>query len=260
MNNIFSGLEKFGLEEILKDTPKADWPSIEEPPLEEDINRFVWEKKFDCPCCKNHFTNWYPKEKRMRMVKLDLDLRPIYTPLDASFYDVIVCSLCGYAAPDFIFGKILPFQKDIIYTEIAPHFKNIEYGPRYNVIHAIERYKLALLTTITKSSKKEGSSREGEKGYLALKLSWFYKELEDETQRHQFATMAMDSLQIAMAEEHPPIMGMNYDTLAYIMGALAVYLDKREIALQSLSKVIMSKSTSKQLKDMAMTLKEDIRK
>ena len=254
MNSTFSGLEKFGLSELLKNTPKAVWPKIEEE-LEEDINRYVWQKKFDCPCCNFKFVNWFPKEKRARLVKLDIDLRPIYAPIDSSFYDVIICQQCGYSALENIFNKILPFQKDLVLKEIYPYFRNAEYEPKYNVIHAIERYKMALLNCNIKSP-----NRHGEKGYIALKLSWFYKELGDNASRKNFANIAIEGLTKAMAEEHPPIMGMNYDTLSYIIGALAVYLGQREVALQSISKVMVSKTTSKQLKDMAITLKEEIKK
>ena len=252
-NAPLSGAERFGLEYALSSTPPANFPKLEEEEMTEDINHFVFYKKFTCKCCNNEFQNWFPKEKRARLSKLDSDLRPIYTPVDPAFYDIVICPQCGYGAPSATFEGILPFQKDIIKQVVYPQFKYSEFEPRYSVIDAIQRYKYALYVSTLKSPNKNG-----ERAFIALKLSWFYKEIEDMENNRIFAELAYNGFIRAIAEETPPIMGMNYDTLSYIMSALAITIGKPEAALLTISKVMTSKTASKQLRDMAFNLKEDI--
>lgn len=248
-----SGAERFGLATALATTPPANFPPQAAPPADLDIDHYVFYKKFTCRCCDGAFQNWYPKEKRSRMHKLDMDLRPLYKPIDPTFYEVIICPQCGYGAPIATFEQILPFQKTIVRQVVTPQFVPTRFESYYTVTDAIQRYAYALYVSTVKSPNKYG-----ERAYLCLKLSWFYKELGDTALNKTFAILALEGFSKAVAEENPPIMGMNYDTLFYIMAALAVTVGKYEVAMQAISKVVTSKSVSKQLKDMALMLKEDI--
>lgn len=247
----WEGLEKFGITQpVVSPTEEGT-----EAPVSEvlSIDNYLFFKSFDCPCCRQPFQNWYPKEKRIRRESMDLDLRPKYTPIDRSFYEAIICPLCGYSGMISVFSQLLPYQRDVIKAQVQNQFTAVTYEPEYTVQDAIERFKYALFISGVISPNKYGT-----RAYIAMKLSWFYREIDDLSTSKQFTAMSLEGFKRAMAEEDPPIMGMSYDTLTYVMARQAMHLDNRDMALPLLSRVIVSRSAGSQLKNMARILKEEL--
>ena len=107
MSGILSGLEKFGLGNLENiDIYKEKEKEKENKPREDDIGgvavevseeSVLFDKTYKCPCCSSSFKAKAIKVGRNTLVRLDSDLRPIYKYTDATKYDAIVCSKCGYA-------------------------------------------------------------------------------------------------------------------------------------------------------------------
>ena len=104
--NLFSGLEKFGLnptesmnlfeEETKEAAKKAEGEKVEEKiPSEEE---FILEKSVRCKACDNVFKTKMIKNGRVKRLEPDKDLRPRFQYIDTLKYDITSCPVCGYTA------------------------------------------------------------------------------------------------------------------------------------------------------------------
>ena len=97
----FDGLDKFGLES-LKNIKIYDFSEknskdsgsrgkegiIISKVREEDV---LFDKTYTCPCCDVEFKTKAIRAGRVKLEKMDNDLRPIYNNVDATKYETIVC-------------------------------------------------------------------------------------------------------------------------------------------------------------------------
>ena len=263
MDNIFSRLGKFGLSDVPKNSPrifdfeldmqgeKVGGSPSEEKGASFDIDSYVYAKQFNCPVCEKSFETKIIKESKIRVLSVDFDLHPVCHPINPNFYDVIICQDCGYAAVKDFFHNIASRQADLISAEITPNYIAQNYPAQLDVDMAIERYELALLNSTVKNA------RDGEKAYICMKLMWFYRIKGDVDNQKLFAELALKGFSNALIKEELPIMGLNGDTITYLLGALYLLLDDKKSALRFLSEVVTSKTASDRLKDRARGLRED---
>ena len=142
----------------------------------------------------------------------------------------------------------------------------------YTYDEAIERYKLALINTIAKKGKAS------EKAYECLKISWLYRGKKEEIQAANsnpseevkaeilkceqtetaFYTQALDGFLKAMTSESYPMCGMEQNTVDFLIANMAFNLKRYDLASKFVSALLVSKTTSKTIKDKALTLKEEI--
>lgn len=282
MSDLFSGLEKFGFDKLDMDNifedekakPAAGAGEKKEAviPKEED---FLLDKGMQCPICDNVFKTRAVKNGRARRLDSDRDLRPKYEYVDPIKYDVSSCPKCGYTAINRYFGHLSGIQAKMIREEICSKFKPDSISKEvvsYTYDEAIERYKLALITTIAKKGKAS------EKAYACLKLAWLYRgkkeeiiaknpELSDankasvaEAQKMEMAfyAQAFDGFIKAMSSESYPMCGMEQNTVDFLIANMAYNLKKFDVASRMVATLLTSRTVSKQIKDKALVLKEDI--
>jgi len=218
-----------------------------------EINNYIHAKKFDCPVCEAEFFSNVVRESRVRVRSIDFDLHPICQHIDPNFYDVVICPKCGYAAMRDYFQNIISRQADLIKQEITPKFKVQDYPTQLSVDMAIKRYEQALMTSMAKNAK------DGEKAYICMKIMWLHKTKNDTDKQKQFAKLSLKGFTTALTNEDLPIMGLNGDTITYLLGALCIVLEENESALRHLSEVVVSKTASGRLKEKARDLKDQIR-
>ena len=256
MKEIFAGIERFSLSGVIGGNP-ADTlpPHPPEVPASEDgieISNYVFPKKMECPVCGGHFSSYVTKEKKTRLMTVELDLRPVHTPIDPNYYDVVICPICGYANTRELFPNIIKRRRELVQEKISPYYRHYEYPVKLSADMAIERYKLVLLNYMVQQPK------DGERAYICMKIMWLYRSKGDQVNERLFAKLALKGYKEAITKENPPIMGMNADTLNYIIGAIAANLGDRTTTLQFMSAVITSASASTGLKDKARELKDTL--
>ncbi|MCL2015318.1 MAG: DUF2225 domain-containing protein [Defluviitaleaceae bacterium] len=259
LSSIFSDLDKFGLAEVAaKQEPIFKPPQDKKRPTEEkkvqfDIHDYVFEKKFTCPVCQCITNGTVVREKKTKIEIVEFDLHIKCTPIDPIYYDIVVCLQCGYSAVKSTFDHFLPEkQAERIIKNISPNFKNVDYPTELTLEMALERYKLALLSSMVKQAK------EGEKAYLCMKLTWLYRIKTDNENMKKFAALAIAGFQNALAKESLPIMGLSDNTIFYVMSAFHKLLEDYDSALRLLSNVVVSKTATDRLKDKARDLKTEI--
>lgn len=282
MSDLLSGMEKYGFKDVNLDSifeddkPKTVARTAEEKtveaPKEED---FLLDKGVRCPICDTVFKSRMVKSGRARRLESDRDLRPKFEYIDTIKYDVSSCPKCGYTAINRYFPHLSSAQMKLIREEVCTKFKP-EKGMAdklsYTYDEAIERYKLALINTIAKKGKAS------EKAYECLKISWLYRGKKEEIQAANsnpseevkaeilkceqtetaFYTQALDGFLKAMTSESYPMCGMEQNTVDFLIANMAFNLKRYDLASKFVSALLVSKTTSKTIKDKALTLKEEI--
>ncbi len=271
---LFSGMDKFGLQDIKKDEifaeqekKKADTAGGEAKKALSEIDYLI-DRTYTCPVCDQEFKSRTVKARSIKLLGTDEDLRPKYQQLDSLKYDVIVCPCCGYAALGRTFKNIYDSQKKLVRETISQGFHYAEPDGVYTYDDAIERYQIAFANAM---AIKQIDS---EKAYLCLRMGWTirgkmetlnpsapgYEEdvkkcKEDE---NEALKLAMDGFIAARTKEQPPFAGMDQSTLDYMIAVLSVRFGKLDIASKLISSMISSMTTNPRIKERARDLKDRI--
>jgi len=232
---------------------------------EEDL---LFDKTFQCPICERSIKSKMVRTGKAHPLSSDIDLRPRFEGIDALKYDVVLCNACGYAALSKSFGYLAPSQKKAIKENIGRNYVPKAIDPNqkiYSYDEALERHKLALANTIVKRGKAS------EKANVCLKTAWIVRGLaenydktspdyqakmdEYEKTEVQFLATAFDGFVKARETEQFPIAGMDQNTLDYLLSALAIRIEKYDVALKLLGGILVSKDANRRIKDKALDLK-----
>ena len=182
MSGLLSGLSKFGLKNLEKKELYQEEKKKEEPPKdkkpavqvmkEED---YLFDKSYECPVCYQKIKERTMRVGKAKLLKTDMDLRPVYENIEPLKYDVIVCQCCGYAVLSRYFMGLTPSQIKAVKDAISISFKPYEVKKEtYTYEEALERYKLCLASTIVKHGKAS------EKAYICLKAGWLLRSMREE--------------------------------------------------------------------------------
>ena len=276
--NLLEGLEKFGLdqmdtEHIFEDEKKEEVPAKPQATVKEEAHsekEFLLEKSIRCPVCDTVFKTKMVKTGRVKRLEPDFDLRPRFQYIDTNKYDVSSCPKCGYTAMNRYFSHLSSGQIKMIDEGVRRKFKqtNLVEPEEYSYDEAIDRYKLALYSTIVKKGKTS------EKAFECLKISWLYRgkneELmassdkdakaikESQKEEQVYYAQAYDGFLKAIASEAFPMCGMEESTINLLVANMAFKLQKYDIASRFVSLVLTSHAAGRSAKERAMDLKEDI--
>lgn len=276
--DLFAGLEKFGLktknvESLFEEEkkPAADAGAsdevIEEIPTEDE---FLLEKTVRCPVCDKVFKTKMVKSGRVKRMESDMDLRPRFQYIDTNKYDVTFCPNCGYTAMNRYFEHLAPVQTKLIKEQICASFKptNEEEPAVYDYDFAINRYKLALYTTMVKKGKTS------EKAYTCLKIAWLFRGKaesldasdvsyeavlkECKEQEELFYQQAYEGLMKAVSTEMFPICGMDQNTMDYLLAYMSAHFKRYDVASKCISNILGSATAQNKTKERARDLKDQI--
>ncbi|MBQ1870554.1 MAG: DUF2225 domain-containing protein [Lachnospiraceae bacterium] len=280
MDNIMSGLEKFGLstsddmfndlfeEGKKKQVDENGEVKAEEPPKEED---FLLKKGARCHMCDKTFMTLQVKSGRVKRLESDDDLRPRFQYIDSLKYGLISCPYCGYTALTRCADTMTSVQRKLLQENVCAKFKPtgpVELPDSYTYDEAIERFKLALFNSVAKKDKVS------EKAYLCLNIAWLLRgkgeelaanpEAKEEdkakckAEENAFYAQAYDGLYKAIQSESFPMCGMDEATMSVLLAVMSFKLGKIENAGRLVSSVLTSPSANQRMKNKALELKEKI--
>lgn len=264
MFNIFEGLDKMGIIvdesiDIYSDATKGENDTAVGAEAQAELNKIkaediLYYHEYECPVCDNKFQNTTVKLRKSKYLRSDSDLKMYYDPIDPMYYDIVLCPVCGYAALTSTFKKLTTAQADRIKKKVSPHFKSSVYPLILTTEMAIERYKLALLCAVVKLAK------DGEKGFLCLKLAWLYRDIKNEEAEQSTMEKALNGFTAAFQKEDFPIMGIDQHTLMYIIADLYRRTGDKANSLRYLGRLLGDRTAASRIKDRAMDLKMLINK
>lgn len=274
MGSLFEGLEKLGFknieeEEIFKmnDQKKREDAKGSQIVGEKSEEEYLFEKRYSCPICENKFTEHTVKAGKARRISSDLDLRPRYTGIDATKYNVVFCKKCGYAALISAFPHISSMQRKLLKEEVQKNYTGVqEEGNTLSYEEAIIRFQLALYCSV----KKHG--RNSEKAYICLQIAWMYRGMAEQLEasgegkkeeldklreeEKAYIERAHTGFTAAMANEMFPICGMDEMTFNYLLAELSRKVGKINECRKLLGAILISRTASTVVKDRARRLKE----
>lgn len=272
-----SGLSELGLDHLEdidifatppKEEKKKEAPTTPKAPELQEKD-FIFEKTMECPVCGRSFTTKIMKTGKAKLEATDRDLRPRYHGIDATKYDVILCTKCGYAAISRFFPRVTGVQSKLIRENISNKVRLASVGGEtYSYEEAMERYKLALAAAVVKRAKTS------EKAFICLKSAWLLRgyaeslentEAADEARMKDIAAKEEEYLQNAYVgflearqSENLPICGMDANTVDYLLAVLAVHFQKYEVASRMVATILTSATANNRIKDKSRELKDEI--
>lgn len=272
MAGLLSGLEKLGLGNLqgmnLYEQPEEKKEENKEPAKPEiKEEEVLFDKTYECPVCYKQFKGKTLKSGKVKLVKTDMDLRPVYEGIEPLKYDVLVCPHCGYAVLTRFFQGLAPTQIKLVKEKICASYKgHIEEKETYTYEEALERYQLCLANTIVKMGKTS------EKAYICLKAGWLLrsmaenmdsslpdyaqKQKEAKAQSDEYLKNALEGFMSAIQSENFPMCGMDELTVDYLIAVLATEYDKLDVASKLVSQIIVSPTANSRMKDKAREVKE----
>lgn len=282
MDNLLSGLGKFGLdegaannlfeEETASKKEKTDDAAAKEVEKSKEESLLLL-KVVRCPYCDGTFRTLQLKSGRAKRKEPDLDLRPRFDGIDTNKYDVASCPKCGYTAMHRYFGPLSSLQSKLVKEGVCDKFKTpptqeLKEVKTYTYDEAIELFKLALYTTVVKKGPNS------EKAYECLKIAWLLRgkieELAVDKEKNKdailaaqkeyatFYTQAFDGFVKAMTSENYPMCGMDQNTVDLLIAAMAFNLGKYDYASRFVSSLLVSRTAGTNIKNRAHELKEKI--
>lgn len=276
MDNLFSGLEEFGLDNLSniniydekeKEDDKDRNKKAQNTFSEEDI---LFDKTYSCPACDAEFKSKSVKTGKVKLQSLDSDLRPRYKQADPLKYDAILCTNCGYASLTRFFKYVTYTQAEWIKKSITAKFKPVvDSSSVYSYDDAIARHKMALVSSIVKKAKTS------ERAYTCLKTAWVirgkaetlpkdtldYKKVIAQLNKEEmeFISNAYEGFSEAYMKETFPMCGMDESTIALLIAELARKIGKLDESSRWISRILISRDAKERIKEKARDIKELIK-
>lgn len=273
MDNLFSGLEEFGLDNLSniniyddkeKDDTKGNMTRAKKAFSEEDI---IFDKTYSCPVCGSDFKSKSVKTGKVKLKSLDSDLRPRYLQADPLKYDAVLCTNCGYASLNRFFKNVTDTQADWVKNAITASYKPVEETDAiYSYDDAIVRHKMALVNSIVKKAKSS------ERAYTCLKTAWIIRgkaeTLPKDTPDYEmvieqlnneemsFISNAYKGFSDAYINEGFPMCGMDESTITLLVAELARKIGELDESSRWISRVLISREANERIKEKAREIKE----
>ncbi|MDX5474221.1 MAG: DUF2225 domain-containing protein [Bacillaceae bacterium] len=198
----------------------------------------LYDKKFNCPICKESYTSKKVRSKFIKSISHDSDFCTHYLSVDANplLYYVNVCPTCGYSSSEEFSSYFKLGTIEQIESKIKNHWQGKSYGEKRTVDLAINSYKLAIFTGILK--KETPIVLAG----LYLRLAWIYRTLfVDELQEKRFMKLALDQYIDSYSIGDYLEKDLTELRLLYLIGELYTRLDQFNQAIKYFSLVVQHK-------------------
>ena len=272
---LLSGLSDLGLgklekadiyEEEKKPEAKAAEKPKEEAPFDE--NDVLFDKSAECPVCGKSFTYRAVRTGKARPIGQDPDLRTRYEKFDPNKYDVVVCPNCGYGVLARYFASLPAAQVKLLREGIGGKVRGIANNPILSYDDAIQRYQLALASSIVKRAK------DSEKAFVCLKMAWVIRgkkeslpdDLPDYDEQmakirddeNEALKAAYDGFISARQKESFPIAGMDEITIDYLLAVLSARFEQFDVAQKLIAGILLNKSANSRIKERARDLKDQV--
>ena len=264
------GLGKLEGADIFEEEKKPEVKKVEKPKEEApfDENDVLFDKSAECPVCGKGFSYRAVRTGKARLLGQDMDLRPKFDKFEPAKYDVVVCPYCGYSCLTKYFTALPAAQIKLLKEGIGGKVHGVANNPILSYDDAIQRYQLALASSIVKRAK------DSEKAYVCLKMAWIIRgkkenlSLDDpdfdnkvnelSKDEDEALKAAYDGFINARQKESFPIAGMDEITIDYLLATLAVRFAQFDVAQRMIAGILTSKTANSRIKDRARDLKDQV--
>lgn len=274
--SLLSGLGKLGLKNLEGMNLYEEKETVEKKPeTQKKVPEFretdyLFKKTYECPVCGSTFHDVTVKANRARLLRTDMDLRPVYEGFEPLKYEAVLCPHCGYAALGRYFNSITASQAKAIRENISKVFHATqEEKETLTLEEGLERNKLCLASAIVKKGKAS------EKAYICLKGGWLLRSMEEaldpskpnyqeefnqlKAQEKEYMQNALEGFVNARQMEGTyPMCGMDEITVDYLVSVLAMGVGQYEVASKLISSILASPTASPRIKEKTREVKEEL--
>lgn len=264
------GLGKLASSDIYEEEKKPEKKPVEKPKPQAafDENDVLFDKSAECPVCNEKFTYRAVRTGKARPVGQDQDLRTRYDKFEPAKYDVVVCPYCGYAVLTKYFTALPAAQVKLVREGIGGKVHGVANNPVLSYDDAIQRYQLALASSIVKHAK------DSEKALVCLKMAWIMRgkreslsgDEEDydsivsrlESDESEALKAAYEGFTNARKKETFPIAGMDEITIDYLLAVLSARFEQFDIAQKLIASILLNRTANNRIKERTRDLKEQV--
>lgn len=199
-----------------------------------------YSKQFNCLNCKEKFSSTRIRSRFVRVNAHESDFKPVYSNLDINplFYNVAVCSCCGFSFTDEFSPYFAPGTKENITMKITTQWNHRDYHSIRTIDKAIETYKLAYLSALYKKEKPLTVAG------LTLRIAWLYRDQDLTGEEKRFLTIARNLYTDSYSAGDYSGTQMSELRVLYLIGELSWRIGDREMAVRNFSRVIERQQTS----------------
>jgi uncharacterized protein (DUF2225 family) len=204
----------------------------------------LYDREYDCPNCGDTFQTKRALTGKIVVMRKDPDFCPYYRGVNPLFYEVKVCPYCSYAFTDG-FGPLKQAQRARLKQLHKHDAGSVNFWGERDLGMARESFRRALL--IARIIEEKHLIVAG----LSIRMAWMYRYSGDPREERRFLTQSLNQYELAYEKESFEEMGMDRDTLHYLLGELSGKLGRYAEAKRWFGKVIPSHKVKRALHNMA---------
>ncbi|MDR1205239.1 MAG: DUF2225 domain-containing protein [Peptococcaceae bacterium] len=204
----------------------------------------LYDREYNCPNCGDTFKTKRVLTSKIVVMRKDPDFCPYYRGVNPLFYEVKICPYCSYAFTDG-FGPLKQAQKAKLRQLHKHGAGSVNFWGERDLDMARESFRRALL--IARIIEERHLIVAG----LSIRMAWMYRYSGDLREERRFLTQSLNQYELAYEKESFEQMGMDRDTLHYLLGELSGKLGRYAEAKRWFGKVIPSHKVKRALHNMA---------
>lgn len=192
----------------------------------------LFQIKVTCICCEESFQTSRVRPSLKKAVKTDTDFCSYFKTVNPDYYVVRVCPICGFASTENFVERLNEKQRTAYYEKMGNQWQYRDYGGERSANHAMECYKLSLLTAQAIGEKERVIAA------LLHHIAWLYRYEGKSEQEIRFIRFARDCYVRVYETERDSISNAR---LMYLIGELTRRLREYHEAVRWFGRVIHDK-------------------
>ncbi len=221
---------------------------------------YLFDKDTECPVCEKKFPVRMMRSSKLRLDKVDNDMRQRFEEFEPLWYAVWICPHCFYSNFNFEFKQI----SDALKPKIIEHGKtlqgkvNLNFSIPRKIDEVFLSYYMALQTL-----QQNGKPEPGKFAKVWLRLSWLYSDVGDE-EMYDFTTReAYTAFKDSFFNSRRDSSVEQDQRLNLLLGELSLRVGEKEEAMKFYRDAIVRKSggnnvLNKQAEDCLSSLKASL--
>ena len=223
--------------------------------IKQDFGDILIERSMKCPVCGKEFKQLQKKKKKIRLNKIENDLRKIYENFDPLWFNICTCPDCFYSNYSNDFNVLPPkYIKDAKERLLqASALKSVLALDALDINRIFAQYYLTMLCSVVRHMK------DLKQGKLWLNLSWLYKDVGDEKMHVYAYEKAFEYYNSSYLHSGYQLSESDEQSLCIIIGEIYVRKGKYEDARKILFEATRFKNGNKELSNRASQSIYDIK-
>lgn len=216
---------------------------------------YLFDSETMCPVCEQKFPVKMVRSSKLRLDKIDPDLRQHFHDFDPLWYAVWICPHCYYANFNFEFKQV----SDALIKKIMEQGQELKskmkvgFSSPRKIDEVFTSYYMILQTL------QVGKVESSKTAKIWLRLSWLYSDVEDEEMYKYTTGKALEAYNDSYFNTRRNTSVEQDQHLTILLGELCLRLDQKEEALKHFRNSIVRKGGNNNLNRQAEDRIHDLR-